>query len=134
MEPAIFDTSVWVDFMNGTENRPVQLLENTIRQQPAFVLLTPTILQKILQGLRSEADFRRTQAILNGFQMLAPDWQTISVEAARLYFELRKKGITIRKSTDCLIAQIALRTDVLLVHNDTDFDQISRHTALRTFR
>ncbi|MGA0560420.1 type II toxin-antitoxin system VapC family toxin [Larkinella sp. VNQ87] len=134
MEPAIFDTSVWVDFMNGTENRQVQLLENTIRQQPGFVLLTPTILQEILQGLRSEGDFRRTQAILSGFPLLAPDWQTLSVEAARLYFELRKKGITIRKSTDCLIAQVALRADVLLVHNDTDFDQISRHTSLRTLR
>lgn len=134
MEPAIFDTSVWVDFINGTENRQVQLLQDTIRQQPTFVLLTPTIVQEILQGLRSNSDFSRTQRILNAFPIIAPDWSTISIEAARLYFDLRKKGVTIRKSTDCLIAQVALRTDVLLVHNDTDFEQISRHTALRTLR
>lgn len=134
MEPAIFDTSVWVNFINGTENRQVQRLEDTIRQQPAFVLLTPTIMQEILQGLRSETDFSRTQTILAAFPVLAPDWRTISIEAARLYFDLRRKGVTIRKSTDCLIAQVALQTDVLLVHNDTDFDQISRYTALRTLR
>jgi hypothetical protein len=134
MEPAIFDTTVWVDFINGTENRQTQLLDDTIRFQPSFVLLTPTVLQEILQGLRSEADFKRTQTILAAFPILAPDWHTISIEAARLYFELRKKGVTIRKSTDCLIAQVALRTNTLLVHNDVDFDQISRHTSLRTFR
>lgn len=134
MEPAIFDTSVWVDFINGTENRQVQRPQDTIRQQPTFVLLTPTIVQEILQGLRSEADFSRTQLILSAFPVLAPDWHMLSIEAARLYFDLRRKGVTIRKSTDCLIAQVALQTDVLLVHNDIGFDQISQYTALRILR
>ena len=134
MEPAIFDTTFWIDFINGVDNRQTQLLEQTISQHPDFVLITPTTLQEILQGLRTEADFNRIKTILDSFRMLSPDWPTVSVEAARLYCTLRKKGATIRKSTDCLIAQIALRFDVLLVHNDSDFDQISQHTPLRTWR
>ena len=131
MEPAIFDTTVWIDFINGTDNRQTRLLEQTIREHPDFVLITPTILQEILQGLRTEADFHRIKTILDSFQMLAPDWPITAVETARLYCTLRKKGVTIRKSTDCLIAQVALHVDVLLVHNDSDFDQISKHTSLR---
>lgn len=134
MEPAIFDTTVWIDFINGADNRQTRLLEQTIREHPDFVLITPTILQEILQGLRTETDFNRTKTILDSFPMLAPDWPTVAVEAARLYYNLRKKGATIRKSTDCLIAQVALHFDVLLVHNDSDFDQISQHTSLRTWR
>lgn len=134
MEPTLFDTTVWVDFIKGVDSRQTQRLEHTIRQQADFVLLTPTIWQEILQGLRTETDFNRTRAILQAFPILAPDWAEISVQAAWLYFSLRKKGVTVRKSTDCLIAQTALHYDVLLVHNDSDFDLIAAHTPLRTFR
>ena len=134
MEPALFDTTVWIDFIKGIDNRQTQLLGETISQEPRFVLITPTVLQEILQGLRTESDFNRTKTILESFQMLSPGWADISVDAARLYFTLRKKGVTIRKSTDCLIAQIALYFDILLVHNDVDFDHIAQHTPLRTFR
>jgi len=54
--------------------------------------------------------------------LFKPDWEKTSISAAKLYFDLRKKGVNIRKSTDCLIAQIAIENNVLLVHNDTDFE------------
>ena len=130
MEPAIFDTTVWIDFINGVDNRQTQLLEQTTRQYPDFLLITPTI----LQGLRTEADFNRIKTILDSFRMLAPDWPTVTGKAARLCYTLRKKRAMICKSTDCLIARIALRFDVLPVHNDSDFDQTSQHTPLRTWR
>ena len=83
MEPAIFDTTVWIDFINGVDNRQTQLLEQTISQHPDFVLITPTILQEILQGLRTEADFNRTKTILDSFRMLSPDWPTVALEAGK---------------------------------------------------
>jgi predicted nucleic acid-binding protein len=134
MEPALFDTTVWIDFIKGIDNPQTELLEKTISQEPGFVLITPTVLLEILQGLRTESDFNRTKTTLESFQMLSPGWADISVDAARLYFTLRKKGVIIRKSTDCLIARIALQFDVLLVHNDIDFDQIAQYTPLRAFR
>ena len=86
MEPALFDTTVWIDSIKGIDNRQTQLLGETISQEPRFVLITPTVLQEILQGLRTESDFNRTKTILESFQMLSPGWADISVDAARLNF------------------------------------------------
>jgi len=51
--------------------------------------------------------------------------------AARIYFDLRRKGLTVRSPIDCCIAQLALQFDALLIHRDHDFEQISRVRALR---
>ncbi|MCU0340635.1 MAG: PIN domain-containing protein [Spirosomaceae bacterium] len=134
MEPAIFDTSVWVEFFNDTQSNRALMLDRYIQNTPSSVWLTPTIVQEILQGLRTEQDFIRTKTILEAYMILMPNWLDISVAAAKLYFDLRKKGVTIRKSTDCLIATVAIKYDVLLVHNDSDFDLIEQHTALRCLR
>jgi hypothetical protein len=52
-------------------------------------------------------------------------------EAAALYRICRRNGETPRKLIDCLIAAIAIRTDVSILHLDADFDVLSRHTLLR---
>ena len=134
MEAAIFDTTVWIDFINGVDDDRTILLENYIKNASSNLYLTPTILQEILQGLRTEQDFLKTKNILESFNILDSDWQDRSIEASKLYFELRKKGVTIRKSTDCLIAAVAICYDFLLVHNDTDFDKIIPYCTLRTLR
>ena len=134
MEAAIFDTTVWIDFINGVEDDRTILLENYIKNASSNLYLTPTILQEILQGLRTEQDFLKTKNILESFNILDSDWQDRSIEASKLYFELRKKGVTIRKSTDCLIAAVAICYDFLLVHNDNDFDKIIPYCTLRTLR
>ena len=91
MEPTPFDTTVWIDFIHGNDTRQTQLFEKIISQYPDFVPVTPTILQEMLQGVRSGADFDRVKTILDSFQMLAPNWPTVAVEAARLDGTLRKK-------------------------------------------
>jgi predicted nucleic acid-binding protein len=54
-----------------------------------------------------------------------------AVGAAKLYRNLRKKGITIRKPNDCLIAYYAITNDIELVHNDSDFDLIAENSTLK---
>lgn len=63
--------------------------------------------------------------------MLQLDPVEAAVGAADLYRSLRKKGVTIRKPNDCLIAYYALFYDVSVLHNDVDFEQIAQHTQLR---
>lgn len=63
--------------------------------------------------------------------MLLLDPVEAAIEAASLFRFLRKKGVTIRKPNDCLIAHYAIFYDVPILHSDVDFDQIARHTALR---
>lgn len=133
MEKAIFDTSVWIDFFKNSGSREAVLLEQYVKFSSESVLLTPTIIQEILQGVRTEQEFFQKKKVLESYNLLKSDWEKTSIDAAKLYFDLRKKGVTIRKSTDCLIAQIAIENDVLLVHFDSDFELISKNSSLRTF-
>lgn len=133
MERAIFDTSVWINFSKGIENPQALMLEDYLKNSPRLIFLTPTILQEFLMGLRTEKDIFKYQSQFSYLNLLKPDWEKTSISAAKLYFDLRKKGVTIRKSTDCLIAQVAIENNVLLVHNDTDFQLIAQNSSLRTF-
>jgi predicted nucleic acid-binding protein len=133
MEKAIFDTSVWISFSKGVENAQTQKLEYYLINSPKQVYITPTIIQEFLMGLKHETDFIKYQYQFQQLNSFKPDWEKTSIDAAKQYFDLKKKGVTIRKSTDCLIAQIAIENDVLLVHIDSDFELIAKNSTLRTF-
>ncbi len=129
----VVDTSVWIDAFNGKKSREVEILADLIRQE-MDVCLTPTILQEVLQGLRSDEDFNRLRYGLGGFNILLCDQVDSAVQAASLYWDIRKKGVTIRKSNDCLIAAYAISFSAEILHRDRDYDIISRHSALKIFR
>ncbi|MCU0542939.1 MAG: PIN domain-containing protein [Oscillatoriaceae cyanobacterium Prado104] len=57
-------------------------------------------------------------------------WQA----AARIYYDLRRQGLTVRSPVDCCIAQAALENDLRLIHNDRDFETIARARSLQNFR
>ncbi|HEY6901713.1 MAG TPA: PIN domain nuclease [Puia sp.] len=129
-EPLIFDTSVWIDFLRNKSNPPSDLLTSYIEKNDQ-VLLTPTILQEILQGIRDDAQYQHLKEILSYFTILQHPPIQAAVGAAELYRSLRKKGLTIRKSNDCLIAFYAIEFSIAIVHSDSDFDLISKHTKLK---
>jgi predicted nucleic acid-binding protein len=133
MENVIFDTSVWISYSKGVENPQTIMLENYLKNFPNQVYITPTILQEFLMGLRLESDFVKYKFQFQYLNSFKSDWEKTSIDAAKLYFDLRKKGVTIRKGTDCLIAQVALENDTLLVHLDSDFELIAENSSLRTF-
>jgi predicted nucleic acid-binding protein len=54
------------------------------------------------------------------------------VDAARIYFDCRRKALTVRSSVDCLIAQVALDNRLALLHSDRDFDAIAKVRPLQT--
>jgi len=132
-EPLIFDTSVWIDFLRNKSNPPSDLLTSYIEKNDQ-VLLTPTILQEVLQGIRDNAQYVHIKDILSYFTTLQFPPIQAAVGAAELYRSLRKKGLTIRKSNDCLIAFYAIEFSTALVHSDSDFDLITKHTKLKTWR
>ena len=132
-EPLIFDTSVWIDFLRNKSNPPSNLLTSYIEKNDQ-VLLIPTILQEVLQGIRDDAQYQHIKEILSYFTTLQLPPIQAAVGAAELYRSLRKKGLTIRKSNDCLIAFYAIEFSTPLVHLDNDFDLISKHTKLKTWK
>ena len=81
----------------------------------------------MLQGIRHDKEFLRVRANFTTYNfLLFSDSITAAEEAATLYRQCRKKGITIRKANDCLIAHYALHFNVPLLHYDSDFDQIAK--------
>jgi hypothetical protein len=132
-DPLIFDTSVWIDFLRNKSNPPSDLLTSYIERNDQ-VLLTPTILQEVLQGIRDNAQYQHIKEILSYFTTLQHPPIQAAAGAAELYRSLRKKGLTIRKSNDCLIAFYAIEFSIALVHSDSDFDLITKHTKLKTWK
>ena len=117
----IADTSVWINFFKGVEsdevNELVRFIEN---DQPIY--LCPTIVQEVLQGITNDRQFKEIKEYLLAFPILNDDALEMAISAASLYRTLRKKGITIRKSNDCLIAQYVIKYSLSVLHQDRDFD------------
>lgn len=131
MGPIIVDTSVWVDYIRQNSTKQVQLLRSYLTSADLSLYINATILQEVLQGVREDGMFRQVQSNLTSLIILKLDPVEAAIEAATLFRFLRKKGVTIRKPNDCLIAHYAIFYDIPVLHSDVDFDQIARHTSLR---
>lgn len=131
MEPILVDTSVWIDYIRQNDTSQIKLLEKYIRIADFNVYITSTILQEVLQGVHQDSQFKQIQRNMTSLAILKLDPVEAAIEAAQLYRSLRKKGVTIRKPNDCLIAHYAIFYDIPVLHTDVDFDQIARFTALR---
>lgn len=124
----LVDTTVWIDFFAGHATAQVGALEKSLRDGED-VCICGVILTEVLQGIRTDSAYRRTKARFARFLFLPMKPGTF-VYAADLYRALRRRGITIRKPIDCMIAAVAIENDVRLLHNDRDFDPIAEHCGL----
>jgi len=129
----IVDTSVWIDSFNPKieTHEKYELVKLIQNNNPIY--LCPVIYQEILQGIKEDKTFERIKFILQQYRMIDIDLLYITNHAIDLYRHLRKKGITIRKSIDCLIASYAIITDMYLLHNDSDFTKIASKSKLKIY-
>lgn len=128
----LVDTSVWIDFFRGKSTREVRELERLLREG-VDICICGVILTEILQGIRDDSDYRKTKAIVDAFLFLPMNRQTF-LHAAEMYRLLRRKGVTIRKSVDCMIAAVSIDHDVPLLHRDRDFDPMEKHCGLKVVK
>jgi predicted nucleic acid-binding protein len=133
MKILLFDTSIWIDYLHGQETSKVNLLDEYLLNTD-FLQICPPIIQEILQGIRFDEQYLKIKKHLQNLQCLQIDAKDAAFGAAELYRNLRKKGITIRKPNDCLIAFYAIYFDMELVHNDSDFDLMINHTPLKIYQ
>jgi predicted nucleic acid-binding protein len=87
---------------------------------------------ELLAGIRSRGEHTRLRTRLLGLPQLTLRGLADFEQAAELYRVCRRKGETVRKLIDCLIAAVAIRAGATVLHNDKDFDVLARHTRLRT--
>lgn len=124
----LIDTSVWIDFFRGASSRDSTLLKDCLNRRD-HVFVIGVIVQAILQGIRDDSQYRSVREYLFLFPMADVELSDY-VEAAEVYRALRKRGLTIHSPVDCLIAVLALRHRLFLLHNDSDFTLISRYYPL----
>ena len=122
----LVDTSVLIDYLSGAENEPVKKFESIISDKIVFGI-NHFIYQEILQGANNEKEFGVLKSYLEelNFYNLKNKTQSFT-DAAKIYFNCRRKGITIRSTIDLIIVQTAIENDLYLLHNDNDFDNIAK--------
>ena len=125
----LVDTSVWVDFFSGHPGPPVAALEALLTRDENLCICG-IILAEVLQGIRGDRDYRRTKSHFDSLIFL-PMGRDSFIRAADIYRSLRRRGITIRKPVDCMIASVAIEHDVPLLHNDREFDPMERLCGLK---
>ena len=125
----LIDTTVWIDFFAGRRMSHVAALERLIKSRED-ICICGIILAEVLQGIRDNSEFRKTRELFNTMIFL-PMPYSVFLGAAEIYRTLRRKGITIRNSIDCMIASVAIENDIILLHNDKDFVPIEKHIGLK---
>lgn len=125
----LVDTSVWIDYFNGNLTAESEILDTALGKQE--VVIGDLIALEILQGFRSDKDFNTARKyILNlkQFSMLNPE---LALKGAENYRKLRKKGFTIRKTADVIIATFCIEEKIPLLFSDKDFIPFCDHLKLR---
>jgi len=128
----LVDTTVWIDFFAAKSTPEVAELERLLNEEEN-ICTCGIILTEVLQGIREDEDYQRTLSSFDTFLFLPMNRQAF-VRAAELYRSLRRRGVTIRKPMDCMIASVAIEHDIALLHNDHDFDPIETHCGLKVVR
>lgn len=129
----LVDTSVWIDFLRGEKSSQREVLHRLIEADEDIVV-TEIIVTEILQGIRNDKDFQTVKEYLLEFPVYCPKGIDTYLGAARIYRECRKKGKTVRKTIDCIIAAICLDNKLTLFHKDSDFDHIEACTDLKVLK
>ncbi|NID11818.1 PIN domain nuclease [Fibrella aestuarina] len=129
----LVDTTVWIDWFKGIDCPQTNRVAVYLRaNHPIWV--APVIVQETLQGIRDEKEYELIKTSLLALNRFQADAFLNAIGAADLYRALRKKGVTIRKANDCLIAYYAIQADITLLHNDSDFDLIASQSSLKASR
>jgi predicted nucleic acid-binding protein len=116
----IVDTTVWVDYLRGTQNPETEWLETEADRKRLG--LTDLILCEVLQGVRNDQEFAQVRTELQRFALFEIGGEELVIAAASNFRTIREKGKTVRKTIDCLIATFCLMNGHTLLHRDRDFD------------
>jgi predicted nucleic acid-binding protein len=122
-ETAIIDTSVWIDVLRDKSGAKKQQLLSEVDSQDAA--LTRFTQLELLQGCRDQKEWSLLSRYLEDQEYIETEKDTWK-EAARIYFEVRRAGSTVRSPIDCCIAQLALDGNYPLIHRDRDFIEIGK--------
>jgi len=128
----IVDSSVWVDFFNGRVTSETDILNAALGVK--VIGLGDVMLCEVLQGFRHQRDFEAARRALFRFPIYRMGGVSIAVKSAQNFRFLRRQGVTVRKTMDCLIATFVIERGFSLLHSDRDFDPFEAQLGLDVVR
>ena len=128
----LVDTSVWIDYFNGTINAETERLDGLLGS--GSLLTGDLVLAELLQGFNRDADFRRARQLMESLPCVDLVGRELAIRAAEHFRQLRRRGVTMRKTIDVLIATYCITNDHALLHRDKDFAVFEQHLGLQVVR
>lgn len=126
----IVDTSVWIDYFNAVRSSQTKVLDSRLGKELFGV--GDLILTEVLQGFREDAEYRRVKNDLLSLEIISMFNSKRAIRCADRYRTLRKKGITIRRTVDVIIASYCIDEGHTLLFSDKDFIPFVEHFGLKT--
>ena len=126
----LVDSSSWIDYFRGLSTPQSEALDFLLASEP--LAIGDLILAEVLQGFAEQSDFEQVRGLLTSLTVIDLGGQEIAIQAARNFRALRKLGITVRKTVDCIIATRCIESSYDLLHNDRDFTPFVKHLGLRS--
>jgi len=127
----LVDSSAWIEYLRATGS-PADRRLATALETDEPIATTGIVLLEVLCGARDERQARDLSRLLDRCRFLPLDEPSDHEAAAALYRACRRAGATIRRLPGCLIATVAIRNEIALLHQDADFDAIAAHAPLAT--
>jgi len=124
----LVDYSVWIDYFNGNITEATEYLHSALGYEN--IITGDLIMTEVLQGFKRDQDFNKAKQLLCTFeihQLLNGD---LAIKNAENFRTLRKKGITVRKTIDSIIATYCIENELSLLHSDKDFLPFAKHLGL----
>lgn len=123
----LIDTSAWIEFLRDTGSPICQRVDDLLATE---IATCDVVRMEVLAGARDEQHLQQLRRLLARASTL-PTEPVDYDAAAALYRTCRQRGHTVRKLIDCLIAAVAIRANVSVLHMDADFDILAQHTSLQ---
>ena len=125
----LVDSSVWIDYFNGAATPQADKLDGLLGREP--LAIGDLILTEVLQGFHDDRDFVKARRLLSSLKIVRIGGPEIAIVAAQNFRYLRKRGVTVRKTIDTMIATRCIESGYDLLHSDRDFAPFVQHLGLR---
>jgi predicted nucleic acid-binding protein len=126
----VVDSSVWIDYFTGKNTPAADRLDSLLGDE--VVAIGDLMLAEVLQGFRSDKDYRQAKRLLLSLTVLNILNTDIALKSAANFRALRRKGSTVRKTIGAIIATYCIENHLALLHSDKDFEPFQKHLNLKS--
>jgi hypothetical protein len=118
----LVDSSVWIDYLRGAPEAEALRLDDLLAEGEETLLVGDLILMEVLRGCRSQREYDQVLKVLSALECVTLGGRSIAIAAAQNYRALLKRGVTVSKGVDLLIATWCIEERCALLHADRDFE------------